>query len=112
MKYKEIIKLKEMLENNDEIIIDFTFVKKYYGCQIHSNDFSHDTWKGWSVIESVMSYGNKNDLLEIAGEILTEKEKRHLTGFDVVGSLSAENVYRRIVEFEKRRKSSKVSLQK
>ena len=28
-KYKEIIKLKEMLENNDEISIDFTFVKKW-----------------------------------------------------------------------------------
>lgn len=105
MRYKEIIKLKEMLDNNSEVDIDFVFVfvKKADGYHICSADFSIANWKGWSVIESEYSYGADKDLLEIAGEILTDNEEIY-DGFNVVGNVSAEEAYRRIIKYEKNRR--------
>ncbi|MBD5439399.1 MAG: hypothetical protein HDR37_12750 [Treponema sp.] len=102
MKSKEIVKLKRMLENNDEVSVDFIFSERVNGYHLYSKDFSSFTWKGWSVVEDDNSYGANKDLLEIAGEILTEKE-RSRGGFDVVGGISAEEAYRRIIEYEKGR---------
>lgn len=99
-KYKEIFKLKEMLE---EANIPFEFidrgvaVKGYEeGYQIYYSGECNEACEGdnWvcSVIEFRGSYGSEDDLLEIMG-LLTPEE---LENDSVVGWLTADNVFQRI----------------
>ena len=85
-KYDEIFKLKEMLENA-EIPFEFSeYMGGYHLC------YPNNKTKECSVIEHDGSYGREQDLLEIMG-LLTDEE---LQNDDVVGFLSAENVFERI----------------
>ena len=86
MKYKEIFRLKEMLE---KATIPFKFKHVFRnGYQIV---YPNDTFI-CSVIEHDFSYGSDEDLLEIMG-LLTNEERK----FDSVkGWLTAENVFERI----------------
>ena len=90
-KYNEIFKLKSMLEENH---IPFEWVEH--------KDFRNGyqicyPGKGekyvCSVIEHSFSYGSQKDLLEIQG-LLTEKEEECDS---VVGNLTADNVFQRIL---------------
>lgn len=87
-KYNEILILKKMLE---EAKIPFVFeeVLSLGGYHII---YSDEVGQVCSVIEHYGSYGHKDDLLEIMG-LLTEEEKEY---DEVVGYLSAENVFNRI----------------
>lgn len=99
MKYKEIFKLKEMLEQAG---IPFEFIyrtENYSGLpnykeRYQSYQICYPQSKGrvCSVIETFGSYGNDEDLLEIKG-LLTDEEAENDS---VVGWLSAENVFNRI----------------
>ena len=85
-KYNEILRLKEMLEKA-EIPFEFNeYMGGYHLC------YPNKKIKECSVIEHDGSYGREQDLLEIMG-LLTDKE---LQNDDVVGFLSAENVFERI----------------
>ena len=88
--YKEIFRLKEMLEKAN---IPFEFKEHHdyrNGYQIlYPADGEINRC---SVIEHSFSYGNKRDLLEIMG-LLTDEESEYDS---VVGFLSAENVFERI----------------
>ena len=91
-KYKEIFRLKGMLE---QAKIPFTFRKLYDGFQIcypRNNKSEDDFVRECSVIEHEGYYGHSQDLLEIMG-LLTEEESKYDS---VVGYLSAENVFERI----------------
>lgn len=85
MKYTEILKLKEMLE---EAGIPFTFTETYRkqcpAYQIRLGGFA-------DVIQHRGSYGNERDLLEIMGG-LTEEEMDYDS---VLGYLTAEEVFKR-----------------
>lgn len=95
-KYNEILRLKKMLEDAG---IPFRFREQDNGGHLSSLDFTEEEIdKGWSVIEHDGSYGREQDLLEIAGEILT---KGDAAIDDVRGYVSAEEVFGRIAEFEK-----------
>lgn len=84
--YKEILKLKEMLEKA-EIPFEFSeLMGGYHLC------YPNNKIKECSVIEHDGSYGREQDLLEIMG-LLTNEELKH---DEVVGYLSAENVFERI----------------
>lgn len=90
MKYTEIFKLKKMLEKAK---IPFAFIEHHsVGYQILYPAGGEK--RQCSVIEHSFSYGNKQDLLEIMG-LLTDEELKY---DDVVGYLSAENVFYRIKE--------------
>ena len=86
-KYNEILVLKDMLERAE---IPFQFRNLYDGFQILYPENGEKNI--CSVIEHDGSYGREQDLLEIMG-LLTDKE---LQNDDVVGFLSAENVFERI----------------
>lgn len=98
MKYTEILKLKEMLE---EANIPFTFTDDYFDAkewiktdrswkpfypayQIRLGDFA-------DVVEHLCSFGNEDDLLELM-DGLTEEEMEHGR---VLGYLTAEEVFKR-----------------
>ena len=85
-RYNEILKLKNMLEKA-EIPFEFSEIFGGYHITYPSNKF-----RICSVIEHDFSYGNEQDLLEIKG-LLTKNEKKY---DDVIGYLSAENVFQRI----------------
>ena len=85
-KYKEILRLKGMLEKA-KIPFEFSELFRGYHITYPSNKF-----RICSVIEHDYSYGNAQDLLEIKG-LLTQKEKKY---DDVIGYLSAEEVFKRI----------------
>lgn len=98
MKYTEILKLKEMLE---EANIPFTFTDDFFDVkELIEKDRS---WKPFypayqiqlgelaDVIEHHLSYGNQRDLLEIMGG-LTEEEMEYNS---VLGYLTAEEVFKR-----------------
>jgi hypothetical protein len=87
MKYKEILKLKSLLQNAG---IPFDFHEIFGGYQIVYPEEGLN--RICSVIEHDGSYGSKQDLLAIMG-LLTDKEKKY---DDVLGYLTAENVYDRI----------------
>lgn len=94
MKYNEIFRLKEMLEQAE---IPFAFLEIFNGFQIcyPKNDESEpNQGRICSVIEHDFSYGREEDTLEIMG-LLTAEEK-DFNGDDVLGYLSAENVFNRI----------------
>ena len=98
MKYTEIFKLKEMLE---EANIPFVYKDESW-------EYPHSETKIWyhyhiyypidgkkricSIIQGDGSYGREQDLLEIMG-LLTKKEEEHNS---VVGHLTAEEVFERI----------------
>lgn len=88
--YKEIFKLKEMLEKAQ---IPFVFKEHNDARNGYQILYPADGIKRQcSVIEHSYSYGNEQDLLEIMG-LLTDEE---VEVDDVVGFLSAENVFKRI----------------
>lgn len=89
-KYKEIFRLKEMLEKEK---IPFIFRNIFGGFQINYPDIRN---RVCSVIEHEYSYGHNLDLLEIMG-LLSEGE----TDDDVLGHLTAENVFNRIYKHYK-----------
>lgn len=84
-KYKEIYLLKEMLEKEN---IPFIFRDLFDGFQICYPNIKN---KICSVIEHNGSYGHNQDKLEIMGLISDEE-----TSDDVLGYLTAENVFNRI----------------
>lgn len=94
MEYKEIFRLKEMLEKANipfqfrEVFTESEYMKGYQICYpaLFPNDCK------CSVVEHGGSYGHEADLLEIMG-LLTKKESKHNS---VCGSLTAENVFKRI----------------
>lgn len=86
MKYNEIFKLKAMLENAG---IQYEFRPCFDGYQIC---YPSAKDRICSVIEQNFSYGSEKDKLEIMG-LLTPEEKEC---DEVVGYLTAENVFERI----------------
>lgn len=104
MKYKEIFKLKEMLEDAG---IPFDF-KEHFGlpeeivkafpdiCEHYQILYPSESDRYISVIEGFGTYGAERDLLEIMGG-LTHVEKQEMTDEDdVIGGLTAKNVFNRI----------------
>lgn len=93
MKYKEIFKLKNMLESAG---IPFEFSVDSYGGGREGYHICYPVFdiseRVCSVIESPASYGHEFDLLEIMG-LLTDKE---LENDEVVGWLSSADVFKRI----------------
>ena len=84
----EILSLKGMLEKAK---IPFVFSKVFGGYHI---EYPSNTGRVCSVIEHDYSYGREKDLLEIMG-LLTKKEMNREQD-DVLGYLTAENVFQRI----------------
>lgn len=84
-KYKEIFRLKEMLEKEN---IPFIFRDLFYGFQINYPDIKN---RVCSVVEHNYSYGHNQDRLEIMGLISDEE-----TDDDVLGYLTARDVFERI----------------
>ena len=105
-KYKEIFRLKKMLE---EANIPFDFFEIYPDARKIMPEFEH-----WhinypnrnkfiiSVIEGFGTYGEQDDKLEIMGG-LTEEEKEDC---DVIGWLTAEEVFERIKKLEEEKEKS------
>lgn len=89
-RYNEILRLKGMLE---KVGIPFRFSKskRFGGYHI---EYPNSAYRVCSVIEHDYSYGREKDLLEIKG-LMTKKEKKKEKD-DVLGYLSAENVFQRI----------------
>ena len=127
-KYKEIFKLKEMLEKaeipyiffdrfeenrklmkNNEYLKD----KEYYQILLF-NDFRevmehYNTYKVFdnekiiiSIVQGYGTYGEEDDLLEIMGLLTEEEEKID----SVTGYLTAEDVFNRIVKYFKDKSES------
>ena len=126
-KYKEIFKLKEMLERaeipyifidrfeedrklmkNNEYLNEYLKDKEYYQILLF-NDFRevmdhYNTYKVFdnekriiSIVQGYGTYGEEDDLLEIMGLLTEEEEKID----DVTGYLTAEDVFNRIVKYFK-----------
>lgn len=92
--YKEIFRLKEMLEKAEIPFVfrEFNDFRNGYQILYPEGNIKTETKNVCSVIEHSFSYGNEVDKLEIMG-LLTEEESE----FDTVqGFLSAENVFERI----------------
>ena len=89
-KYKEIFRLKEMLKTEN---IPFLFRNLYDGFQVL---YPTNENRICSVIEHQGSYGHNQDLLEIMG-LLIDGE----TNDDVLGYLTAEDVFNRIYKHYK-----------
>ncbi len=92
--YKEIFRLKEMLEKAGIPFVFKEFNDFRDGFQIlyPEGNTKEEQKNVCSVIEHIFSYGNEVDKLEIMG-LLTDEESE----FDTVkGFLSAENVFERI----------------
>lgn len=93
-KYNEIFKLKSMLEENH---IPFEWIEHNdlrNGYQICYPAKSEK--RICSVIEHSFSYGNEKDLLEIQG-LLTAEEEYDSVYDSVLGNLTADNVFQRIL---------------
>lgn len=106
MEYKEIFKLKEMLEKEK---IPFYFRNLYDGYQIcypRNDNLKEGIFdRVCSVIEHNGSYGHNNDLLEIKG-LMTKREEKE-TQNSVLGYLSAKDVFKRIKKHWKRSSSER-----
>ena len=89
-RYKEILKLRDMLEEAHRDLIGYQIL--FYDGQILFYDGGKMIC---SVVENMYSYGNESDLLEIMG-LLTEEESEMDS---VVGWLTAENVFNRIQNY-------------
>lgn len=87
-KYNEIFKLKDMLEKA-KIPFDFSELNGGFHIVYPCSDGAV-----CSVIEHDFSYGRRKDLLEIQG-LMTEKEIQDEDN-DVLGFLTAEDVFNRI----------------
>ncbi len=87
MEYKEIKKLKQMLEVEK---IPFEWGEQMGGYNLAY--YGKDNYKVCSVLEHNGSYGHKQDRLEIMG-LLTEQEQRIDS---VKGWLTADDVFQRI----------------
>lgn len=106
-KYKEIFRLKKMLEDAN---IPFDFFELDPEARKIMPEFEH-----WhinypnrgnfivSVVEGFGTYGEQDDKLEIMGG-LTEEEKEE--GYEVVGWLTAEEVFKRIKKLEEENEKS------
>ena len=126
-KYKEIFKLKEMLEKaeipyifidrfeedrklmkNNEYLNEYLKDKEYYQILLF-DDFRevmerYNTYKVFdnekiiiSIVQGYGTYGEEDDLLEIMGLLTEEEEKID----SVTGYLTAEDVFNRIVKYFK-----------
>lgn len=105
-KYKEIFKLKKMLEDAK---IPFDFYERDVDIEVKT---IIPEWEHWhinypskkdcviSAIEGTGTYGAEEDKLEIMEELTEEEEAEHDT---VEGCLTAEDVFNRIKKFEERR---------
>ena len=87
--YNEILILNEMLENAK---IPHIMRRLDDGWQVIYAPYHPDSWVA-DAIETRYSYGVDDDLLELAGKILTEEE---LKQDSVVGGLTAKDVFERI----------------
>lgn len=88
----EIMKLALKLKEANVPFEFFVFDKSYkHGFQILYPNAKN---RICSVIENEFSYGHENDLLEIMGLVSVEEEKR--MGDEVLGCLTADDVYQRI----------------
>lgn len=96
MKYKEIFRLKEMLETEGIPLRFFDRSNEAMNFEswqlVYPDVESYDDNRICSVIEGVGSYGQRQDLLEIRGLLTEEEEKED----SVRGWLTAENVFNRI----------------
>ena len=100
--YKEIFKLKVMLDNANipyeffdrSLVMDDMIKYPFYQIIVYEPIFNQqeDLIRLISVIQGYGTYGNKEDLLEIQG-CMTPKE---LNYGSVLGSLTAKEVFRRI----------------
>lgn len=104
-KYREILKLKDMLEMAG---IPFHFSKSNGG--FHICYPKEGFFRVCSVIEHDYSYGHENDLLEIMG-LMTRKEMIKNQD-DVLGYLTANNVYQRIKKHYLKERKNEQSVQK
>ena len=131
-KYKEIFKLKEMLEKaeipyifidrfeenrklmkNNEYLNEYLKDKEYYQILLF-DDFRevmerYNTYKVFdnekiiiSIVQGYGTYGEEDDLLEIMGLLTEEEEKID----SVTGYLTAEDVFNRIVKYFKDKSES------
>ena len=131
-KYKEIFKLKEMLEiaeipyifidrfeedrklmKNNEYLNEYLKDKEYYQILLF-DDFReviehYDVYKVFnnekriiSIVQGYRTYGEEDDLLEIMGLLTEEEEKID----SVTGYLTAEDVFNRIVKYFKNKSES------
>lgn len=87
--YKEILKLNTMLDNAK---IPHRMHRLYDGWQVIYTPHHPDFWVA-DAIETYYSYGVDDDLLELAGRLLTEEELKYDS---VVGGLTAKDVFERI----------------
>ena len=100
--YKEIFKLKVMLDNanipyefiDKSLVMDDMLMNPFYQIIVYEPIFNQkeEIIELISVIQGYCTYGNKEDLLEIAG-CLTEKE---INRDSVLGFLTAKDVFKRI----------------
>lgn len=118
-KYKEIFKLKRMLEKADipfEFIEGFGYDKRmravfpdlldhYQICYPNKGDNQKI-----SAIEGFCTHGGEQDRLEIMG-LLTPWE-RYNHGDSVIGWLTAENVFKRIKKDWEENKDERISVRK
>lgn len=91
-KYNEIFKLKKMLTDAGIPFYMHELFDGYQICYPEQNTSQTPDARECSVIEHEGSYGHSEDKLEIMG-LLTDEE---LQNDDVVGHLSAEEVFSRI----------------
>lgn len=87
--YNEILKLNTMLDNAK---IPHMMRRLNDGWQVIYTPYHPDSWVA-DAIETRYSYGAKDDLLELAGRLLTGEE---LKRGSVVGGLTANDVFKRI----------------
>ena len=87
--YNEILRLKDMLTKAN---IPFWWKPNHFDGYLLA--YPEKDAVICSVIEFSSSYGSKEDLLEIQGLMTKEEKKRH--DDDVLGYLTAENVFDRI----------------
>ena len=87
--YNEILKLNTML---DSAKIPHMIHRLDDGWQVIYTPYHPDSWVA-DAIETRYSYGAEDDLLELAGRLLTGEE---LKRGSVVGELTANDVFRRI----------------
>lgn len=87
--YNEILKLNTMLDNAK---IPHIMRRLDDGWQVIYTPYHPDSWVA-DAIETYYSYGAEDDLLELAGRLLTGEE---LKRYSVVGGLTANDVFQRI----------------
>lgn len=87
--YKEILKLNTMLDNAK---IPHMMRRLDDGWQVIYTPYHPDFWVA-DAIETRYSYGVDDDLLELAGKLLTEEELKYDS---VVEGLTAKDVFERI----------------